>query len=176
MTYVATLGTDVVGFASVGPVRDEDLARQQERWTEVYGLYVDPDRWGAGVGTALWGAVEAGWAEETAAVALWVLRDNVRAREFYAARGLAPDGAERLISIGTQELTEVRMVIRGYMTGHDFPDIWLRNRSSSRDTPPSLNEKNHASHEKLATRRCSSSPSVTSAPTLTRHHPGCFPL
>ena len=120
VTYVATLGTDVVGFASVGPVRDEDLARQLECWTEVYGLYVDPDRWGAGVGTALWGAVEAGWAEETAAVALWVLRDNVRAREFYLARGLAPDGAERLISIGTRELTEVRMVIRGYMTGHVF--------------------------------------------------------
>ena len=176
VTYVATLGTDVVGFASVGPVRDEDLARQQECWTEVYGLYVDPDRWGAGVGTALWGAVEAGWAEETAAVALWVLRDNVRAREFYAGPGAgsrwgrAPDqhrdaGADR----GENGHP-------GVMTGHDFPDISLRNRSSSRDTPLSLNEKNHASHEKLATRRCSSSPSVTSAPTLTRHHPGCFPL
>jgi GNAT superfamily N-acetyltransferase len=114
VTYLATIAADVVGFASVGPVRDEDLVRQQERWAEVYALYVDPDRWGAGVGTALWGAVEAGWAEEAAAVALWVLRDNVRAREFYLARGLAPDGAERLISIGTQELTEVRMVIREY--------------------------------------------------------------
>jgi GNAT superfamily N-acetyltransferase len=113
VTYVATLGTDVVGFASVGPVRDEDLRRQQERWTEVYALYVDPDRWGAGVGTALWGAVQAAWAEASAAMALWVLRDNVRAREFYRARGLAPDGAERLISIGMRELTEVRMVIWG---------------------------------------------------------------
>ena len=94
-------------------MRDEDLARQQERWAEVYGLYVDPDRWGAGVGTALWGAVEAGWDQGIAAVALWVLRDNVRAREFYAARGLAPDGAERRISIGSRELTELRMVIWG---------------------------------------------------------------
>jgi GNAT superfamily N-acetyltransferase len=114
VTYVATLGTGVVGFASVGPVRDEDLARQQERWTEVFALYVDPDRWGAGVGRALWGAVEAGLAEETAAVALWVLRDNVRAREFYASRGLAPDGAERLTRIGSRQLTELRMVISGY--------------------------------------------------------------
>lgn len=113
VTYVATLGPAVVGFASLGPVRDEDLARQQEGWGEVYALYVDPDRWRTGVGTALWGAVEAGWAEETAAVALWVLRDNVRARAFYATRGLAPDGAERPISIGTRELTEVRMVIWG---------------------------------------------------------------
>ena len=46
-------------------------------------------------------------------MALWVLRDNVRAREFYAARGLAPDGAERRISIGSRELTELRMVIWG---------------------------------------------------------------
>lgn len=112
-TYVATLGSAVVGFASVGPVRDEDLARQQERWAEVYALYVDPDRWGAGVGTALWGAVEAGWDQGIAAVALWVLHDNVRAREFYAARGLAPDGAERRISIGSRKLTELRMVIWG---------------------------------------------------------------
>lgn len=114
VTYVATLGRDVVGFVTVGPARDEDLARRQECWTEVYSLYVDADRWGAGVGTALWGALEGDEPEEAAARALWVLRDNVRARQFYAARGLAPDGAERLISIGTQELTEVRMVIRGY--------------------------------------------------------------
>ena len=108
---MATAGADVVGFASVGPVRDEDLARQQERWAEVYALYVDPGRWRTGVGTALWGALDAGWGEEIAAVALWVLRDNVRARAFYAARGLAPDGAQRSIIIGERELTEVRMVI-----------------------------------------------------------------
>jgi GNAT superfamily N-acetyltransferase len=111
VTYVATLGTEVVGFADVGPVRDEDLGRQQERWAEVYALYVDPARWRSGIGTALWGAVDAGWPEETVAVALWVLHDNVRARAFYAARGLAPDGAERSVLIGQRTLTEVRMVI-----------------------------------------------------------------
>lgn len=111
LTYVATVGAELVGFASAGPVRDEDLARQQEGWAEVYALYVDPGRWRAGVGTALWQALEAGWGEGVAAVALWVLRDNGRARAFYAARGLAPDGAERQILIGERELAEVRMVI-----------------------------------------------------------------
>jgi ribosomal protein S18 acetylase RimI-like enzyme len=111
VTYVATPGVDVVGFASVGPVRDEDLARQQEGWAEVYALYVDPDRWRTGVGTALWRGVDAGWGDEVAGVTLWVLRDNLRAREFYAARGLAPDGAHRKILIGERNLTEVRMVI-----------------------------------------------------------------
>lgn len=111
VTYAATSGADVVGFASIGPVRDEDLACQHEGWAEVYALYVDPDRWRAGVGTALWRAVDAGGGEEVAGVALWVLRDNLRAREFYAVLGLAPDGAQRPISIGERELTEVRMVI-----------------------------------------------------------------
>ena len=111
LTYVATTGAEVVGFASVGPVRDEDLADRPEACAEVYALYVDPGRWRAGVGTVLWGALDARWGEEVAAVALWVLRDNARARAFYAARGLAPDGAQRPIIIGERELTEVRMVI-----------------------------------------------------------------
>lgn len=111
LTYVATVGAELVGFASAGPVRDEDLARQPEGWAEVYALYVDPGRWRAGVGTALWQALEAGWGEAVAAVALWVLRDNAPARAFYAARGLAPDGEERPILIGGRELVEVRMVI-----------------------------------------------------------------
>ena len=111
VTYVATIGGEVVGFASVGPARDEDLVRQPEPWGEVYALYVDPGHWRAGIGTALWGAVEAGWPAGTAAVALWMLRDNVRAQGFYSARGLGPDGAQRPILIGERELTEARMVI-----------------------------------------------------------------
>ena len=111
VTYVATTGADVVGFASVGPARDGDLARQQERWAEVYAVYVDPAHWRTGVGTALWDAVDAGQTDGTAAVALWVLLGNLRAREFYTARGLAPDGAQRQILIGERELTELRMVI-----------------------------------------------------------------
>ncbi len=109
VTYVVTSGADLVGFASVGPVRDEDLAREQQHWAEVYALYVDPDSWRGGVGTALWRAVEAGWGEEVVAVAVWVLRDNIRARSFYGAHGLAPDGAERPIVIGDRTLVEVRL-------------------------------------------------------------------
>jgi GNAT superfamily N-acetyltransferase len=109
-TYVATAGSQIAGFASVGPARDEDLADRSAGWAEVYALYVDPGRWRTGLGTALWGAVAAGWGEEVGAVALWVLRDNVRARAFYTARGLSPDGARRSIVIGDRELTEVRMV------------------------------------------------------------------
>ena len=111
LTYVATAGSDVVGFATAGPVRDQDLERQQQGWAEVYALYVDPGQWRGGVGSALWRALDAGWGEEVVAVALWVLRDNPRARAFYSARGLEPDGAERSILVGPRELPEVRMVI-----------------------------------------------------------------
>lgn len=112
VTYVATIGTEVVGFASVGPARDEDLVRRQQGWAEVYALYVDPGRWREGFGTALWGAVGAGWGAEVAAVALWVLRDNVRARAFYAARGLTPDGAARSVTIGGRDVAEARLAHR----------------------------------------------------------------
>ena len=111
LTYVATAGSQVVGFASAGPVRDEDLAGPPGSWAEVYALYVDPGHWRTGVGAALWGAVDAAWGGEVSGVALWVLRDNVRARGFYASRGLALDGAQRPILIGQRELIEVRMVI-----------------------------------------------------------------
>jgi GNAT superfamily N-acetyltransferase len=70
---------------------------------------VDPDHWRQGVGTALWRLVEGRWGPEVAGVALWVLRDNVRGRAFYAARGLTPDGAERSIAIGGRDLAEVRL-------------------------------------------------------------------
>jgi GNAT superfamily N-acetyltransferase len=42
----------VVGFVSVGPSRDSDASG------ELFAIYVDPDRWGAGVGTELIAAGE----------------------------------------------------------------------------------------------------------------------
>jgi GNAT superfamily N-acetyltransferase len=108
-TYVAVSGIEVVGFITSGPPRDADLDRQQVRWVEVYAVYVHPDHWRRGIGTALWRAAEGDWGSEVAGVALWVLRDNHRAHAFYVARGLGPDGAERSAAIGEQDLAEVRM-------------------------------------------------------------------
>lgn len=75
----------VVGFIALGPSRDDD--RQGE--TEIYTLYVDPDYWGRGLGSALIAT-----APEDAAVSLWVAEGNERARAFYARQGFAPDGAQ----------------------------------------------------------------------------------
>lgn len=74
----------VVGFMAIGPSRDED--RQGE--LELYTLYVDPHRWGTGIGSALMGKVPS-----DADVSLWVSEGNLRARVFYEKRGFDPDGA-----------------------------------------------------------------------------------
>ena len=72
------------GFIAFGPSRDAD--RQRE--VEVYTLYVDPDSWGQGFGSALMAEVPVG-----EVVSLWVVERNSRAREFYGRHGFAPDGA-----------------------------------------------------------------------------------
>jgi ribosomal protein S18 acetylase RimI-like enzyme len=67
------------------PSRDAD---EGESLTEVGALYVDPDRWREGTGTAMLMAAfeklkERGWRE----VVLWVLPENTLALAFYARLG-----------------------------------------------------------------------------------------
>ena len=79
----------VVGFASTGPSRDEDVIG------ELYAIYVDPDAWSMGAGRALLAAAETHLASEYDAALLWVLEDNPRARGFYERAGWAPDGIRK---------------------------------------------------------------------------------
>lgn len=74
----------VGGFVAFGPSRDDDRAGE----TEVYTVYVDPDLWSAGIGSALMEQVPSG---EVAS--LWVSESNARARAFYEHHGFRPDGA-----------------------------------------------------------------------------------
>jgi GNAT superfamily N-acetyltransferase len=104
---VAEAGGVVVGFVHVRPSRDDDA--DPARTGEVTSIYVRPDRWGTGAGRALMAAaVEAlagaGFADAT----LWVLRDNPRARRFYARAGWAEDGATKDDVVGGAAVTELR--------------------------------------------------------------------
>jgi GNAT superfamily N-acetyltransferase len=75
----------VVGFASTGPARDNDM----EELLELYSLYVRAAYWGTGVGYALF--------ESTVgdrAAYLWVLAGNERAIRFYERQGFRLDGTE----------------------------------------------------------------------------------
>ena len=82
--WVADEGRGLLGFLSFGLSRDEDRPGE----TELYTLYVDPQAWGRGVGSALMDVLAA-----TDPVSLWVAERNIRARDFYERRGFAPDGA-----------------------------------------------------------------------------------
>jgi GNAT superfamily N-acetyltransferase len=92
--FVAEVDGLIVGFASFGPSRDEDVS---ERPGEVPAIYVDPSVLGTGVGRELFEAAttalrDAGFARAT----LWVLETNALARRFYEKAGWAWDG-----SVGT---------------------------------------------------------------------------
>jgi len=95
----------IVGFASVGSCRDGPHVPGGE----LYALYVLPEEWGTGIGTALHAAGldalrSAGYEEAI----LWVLEDNPRARRFYEREGWRADGGRRTSEYLGVETTEVR--------------------------------------------------------------------
>lgn len=118
-TWIAIAGDDVVGMVSVGGGRDEDLPGLGE----VMALYVAPDRWRSGAGSALLAKAErlltdAGFSEAF----LWVLEDNARGRRFYETAGWDPDGRTKTVGIGGRELVEVRYHKAPTAPTRDGPD------------------------------------------------------
>ena len=104
-TIVAIEGETVCGFATVGPSRDDD-----RRGTgELLALYVDPQRWGRGLGRALVHDARARLARQGfEEAALWVLAANERAQRFYRIDGWAPDGSRRLDEVWGLTVDELR--------------------------------------------------------------------
>lgn len=103
---VAERDGEVVGFASVGPSRDED---RSPRTAEMFTIYLTEENKGNGIGTALWARsleilTELGYSEVT----LWVLDSNERARRFYERMGLEFDGTQKSLHLGDKPLTELR--------------------------------------------------------------------
>lgn len=104
-TLLADEGGSIVGFATTGPSRDADA----EGSGELLALYVEPDRWGTGVGRLLMGGaraalVEGGFREAV----LWVLAGNERAARFYRTDGWRPDGRRREEVVWGVSVDEVR--------------------------------------------------------------------
>lgn len=103
-TLVAVEGDQVCGLVTLGRSRDADLPQAGEVWA----IYVDPSRWGSGVGGAL---LSSAWERLRRfghdGAFLWVLSTNLRARRFYEGAGWRPDGRERTIDIGGIPLGEV---------------------------------------------------------------------
>jgi len=99
-TFVA--GDPVVGFASVGPSRDEP------ELGELYAIYVLPTAWGSGTGLAMLERGEERLAERYDEATLWVLDDNPRARSFYERAGWRPDGSTKWEERWSVAAAEVR--------------------------------------------------------------------
>jgi ribosomal protein S18 acetylase RimI-like enzyme len=84
---------EITGFVTFGGSRDADA----EGLAEIYALYVDPGRYGAGVGRKLMvDARERLQGLGFDAAVLWVLQGNDRAASFYEGEGWRPDGATRV--------------------------------------------------------------------------------
>jgi ribosomal protein S18 acetylase RimI-like enzyme len=100
-TFVAERDSTVIGFAAVGPSRDE------QGLGELYAIYVDPKAWSSGAGRALIVQAEEQLARAYPAATLWVLTGNARARHFYERAGWQPDGsvkAEEIFGVAAEEL------------------------------------------------------------------------
>lgn len=98
--------SDIIGFASSGPSRDEDI--DQERVHELYAIYLSPEYWGKGIGTALLNVVMKEVPKTAERLELWVLEDNMPGRRFYESKGFTLDGATKLAEIDGYQLEEVR--------------------------------------------------------------------
>jgi GNAT superfamily N-acetyltransferase len=77
----------LVGWATFGPARDPD-----DRYGELHGLYVDPERWGRGAGRLLLECAEEELARRWDEAVLWTLEHNPRTRRFYEANGWTLSG------------------------------------------------------------------------------------
>jgi GNAT superfamily N-acetyltransferase len=108
--------TEVVGYASYGPERDQDGATglhpgdsvaPHSCVAELYALYVAPAWWSTGTGRALMDRVLSEVrAQGYPRIVLWVLEQNARARRFYERAGFRLSGASQVLH-GLGGVTEI---------------------------------------------------------------------
>ncbi|WP_408907037.1 GNAT family N-acetyltransferase [Streptomyces atratus] len=98
----------VIGWACYGPYREN--GRRPARG-ELYAIYVLPEQIGTGAGRALMAKMlTRATADGFPDLALWVLKENARARRFYERSGFLPDGAEEPFEVDGVLVPEVRYV------------------------------------------------------------------
>ncbi len=104
---------EILGWLSYGPSRDEPAVVPSSRVPgpvgEIYGIYVHPEHWRTGAGTALMGVGLAGLGSDGYREAtLWVLERNSAARRFYERHGWREDGARDHFERGGVQAVELR--------------------------------------------------------------------
>jgi GNAT superfamily N-acetyltransferase len=104
-TLVAVEDEEIGGFVTTAPARDPDAQGCGELWA----LYVDPARWGHGIGGALLTAargrlLDMGFQKAV----LWVMVGNERAERFYRGDQWIPDGSRRTETVWGAVADELR--------------------------------------------------------------------
>jgi ribosomal protein S18 acetylase RimI-like enzyme len=116
---VAEVDGEVVGWACMGPSRDDDAPAGDG---ELYAIYLLPEVFGTGVGKALMQVVFSYAVKRSyERLTLWVFRDNARAKGFYAASGFAADGAVADWTVGEEAIPEVRYCAQVAPTAAEIP-------------------------------------------------------
>lgn len=108
--FIGHDANDIFGFCSIGPTRDSDL---QGSFSELMTLYVLPEHWGSDVGNQLIQRAHQTCIDDSGLATncmLWVLKDNRRARSFYAKHGYGADGQEKTLDWEQSASIEIRMI------------------------------------------------------------------
>jgi ribosomal protein S18 acetylase RimI-like enzyme len=106
LNLVAEQDGAVVGWAALGPSREEDAEAGDG---ELLALYVAPDAVGTGVGRALMAEALASAGQRSfRRLVLWVIADNIRARSFYERAGFVADGRTEDWAVDGAVVPEVR--------------------------------------------------------------------
>lgn len=109
-TLIAEIDGKAAGFVTYGrtktaPPGDSKIRPQYP--AEIYALYLLPDCWRRGAGTALLGAAARNLKEKKmGAFCLWVLDGNFRAKSFYE-KTYGQRIGKKMITIGPNDLKEV---------------------------------------------------------------------
>ncbi len=105
---VAVSGDEMVGFVGFDRSRDKGTPSTTG---EIWALYVLPDHWNQGAGTALWDAANDGLKEEGCTkVTAWVPVRNERALQFFEHVGFKREMTSlKTVSVGKLKLEEIRL-------------------------------------------------------------------
>lgn len=109
-TLIAEIGGTIAGFITYGrtktpPPGDSKIRPQYP--AEIYALYILPDYWRQGVGSALMGAAAQKMQDKKwGGACLWVLDGNNRAKSFYE-KAYGQRIGKKMITIGPNDLKEI---------------------------------------------------------------------
>ncbi|MBP8182677.1 MAG: GNAT family N-acetyltransferase [Rhodoferax sp.] len=106
--YVAMDGDRMVGFVGFDRSRDKGTPQTMG---EIWAIYVVPERWGTGIGLALWDAAREGLLEEGCThVTVWLAISNDRALRFHELAGFKREpSSAKTVPVGTARVEEIRL-------------------------------------------------------------------